>query len=79
MKRIRSIIFIVAILVVASVTNLLAQGRQENTSSARAAYGIKSDRAKYKTKKKRKAHKNKAKKIIRENSPAYRKRNNWAG
>ena len=78
MKDFKSTILIVATLVAGSVFSLSAQSRSEKTSSARAAYGIMPEPGKYKTNKKHKAHKQ-AKMVVREKSPAYRKRNNWAG
>jgi len=82
MKNSLSIIVIAALIIVGSAIRASAQNRAEETSSARAAYGIMPESGKYKAKKKRdKSHKHKhtharATKI---KSPAYRKRENWAG
>jgi hypothetical protein len=82
MKNSLSIIFIAALIVAGSAIKVSAQNRPEETSSARAAYGVMPESGKYKTKKKKdKLHKHKhthakANKI---KSPAYRKRENWAG
>jgi hypothetical protein len=76
-------IAVVAILIIAgTVIRTSAQNRAEETSSARAAYGIMPEPVKYKLKKeKKKSHKHKHThaKATKIKSPAYRKRENWAG
>lgn len=68
-------------LLTASVSSARAQSSGDaNTSSARAAYGIRrSPTVSHKVKKKKKEHKRKQAKAIREREVATRKRNNWAG
>ena len=71
---------IAIILLVACATCAQAQSGDANTSSARAAYGIRhSPTVSHKVKKKKKEHKRKQAKAIREREVATRKRNNWAG
>lgn len=80
MKVLGLITGITMILLVASATSTHAQSGDANTSSARAAYGIKrSPTVSHKVKKKKKEHKRKQAKAIREREVATRKRNNWAG
>lgn len=82
MKNSLSTIFIVALIVIGSAVKASAQNRAEETSSARAAYGVMPESGKYKSKKKKeKTHKHKHThaKASKIKSPAYRKRENWAG
>jgi hypothetical protein len=81
MKNFKSIFIIITCLVSGTVISLSAQSREAKSSSARAAYGV-IEEGKQRGKKKqkpRKVQKQKQAKIAREKSPAYRKRNNWAG
>jgi len=71
---------ITILLLSASLTCARAQSGEANTSSARAAYGIRNTpTVSHKVKKKKKEHKRKQAKAIREREVATRKRNNWAG
>jgi len=71
---------ITILLLGASLTCVRAQSGDANSSSARAAYGIRNaPTVNHKVKKKKKEHKRKQAKAIREREVATRKRNNWAG
>lgn len=80
MKALGLITGITILLLSAAVTGARAQSGDANTSSARAAYGVRNAPVvSHKVKKKKKDHKRKQAKAIREREVATRKRNNWAG
>jgi hypothetical protein len=80
MKNLKVITIFTVFLIAMSGANLLAQGRQSNTSSARAAYGYPS--TDFKAKKKKKTKKKKQRKATKKKTnsaqPLYRKKNPWA-
>ena len=83
MKKLKVIAIFTVFLIVLSGSSLLAQGRQSNTSSARAAYGYpstdyKAKKNKKKNKKKKKTKQRKATKKTNSTQPLYRKKNPWA-
>ena len=80
MKNLKVITIFTIFLIAMSGSSLLAQGRQSNTSSARAAYGYPSSdyKAKKKKKSKKKTKQRKATKKKNSTQPLYRKKNPWA-
>ena len=79
MKNLKVITIFTIFLIAMSGSSLLAQGRQSNTSSARAAYGYPSSDYKGKKKKsKKKTKQRKASKKKNSTQPLYRKKNPWA-
>jgi hypothetical protein len=78
MKQLHKILFIAALLFLASTVEVAAQYRNERTSSARAAYGLPAE--KYKPKKKKKFNKNGQLKATQGKNKEVkrRRRDSWA-
>jgi hypothetical protein len=76
------IILIVSFLIIASMSDCLAQRRAERTSSGKAAYGIATVSGNGRIKNVKKVRKKKAvkrKTRVKKGKPYFRKKQNWAG
>lgn len=80
MKKLKVITIITIFLIVGSAINVLAQGRESRSGSAKAAYGYPTGEYKsVKKKKKKKQRKAKKSKSKKGKQPLYRNKNPWAG